>query len=138
MNRITKDSDDADFRSARAPAPNSKEDFGRRVYRIMLAKGMNQSDLARAAGIDRNRVSSYVRGQSLPTGLFLKKLAEALGVKPTELLPEAMASEAPPPYSMAVSPDGKQMRLVADVWVPTGVGAQIIQLLTDNAATHRE
>lgn len=137
MSRVVSESTETDFKSARVPAPTSKEDFGRRVYRLMLAKNMNQSDLARAAGMDRNRVSSYVRGQSLPTGLFLKKLAEALGVKPTDLLPEAV-SEAPPPYSMAVSPDGKQMRLVADVWVPTQVGAQIIQMLTDNAAADRK
>ena len=138
MSRIVSEGVLSDFRDARAPAAPNKEDFGRRVYRLMLAKNMNQSDLARAAGMDRNRVSSYVRGQSLPTGLFLKKLADALGVKPTDLLPDAMGLEAPPPYSMAVSPDGAQMRLVADVWVPTQVGAQIIQLLTDNATAHRE
>lgn len=115
-----------------------KEAFARRVYKLMLAKGMTQSDLARAAGLERNRISSYVRGAALPTGLYLKKLADALGVKSTELLPDDRLEAAKPAYSMAVSADGKKMRLAADVWLPTAVGAQIISLLTEHASTDGE
>lgn len=136
MNRITKDSDVADFRSARAPVSTSKEEFGRRVYRLMLAKNMNQSDLARAADIDRNRISSYVRGQSLPTGLFLKKLADALGVKANDLLPEAMATEAPPPYQITAI-DDERVRIVCDVIVPRETSAQILPLLMAHATAYR-
>lgn len=74
-----------------------------------------------------------MRGQSLPTGLFLTKIAAALGVKPTDLIPDERLEESAAPYSVVVSPDGKTMRIVADVRVPAQVGAQIIQLLADNA-----
>ena len=38
-------------------------------------------------------------------------------------------------YAMKVSADGRKMRLTADVWLPTAVGAQIISLLTEHATT---
>lgn len=121
---------------AASPPDVDKKAFGRRLHQIMLAKNLTQSDLARAAGMDRMRISSYVRGQSLPTPLFLKKLAEALSIDPNELLPDVMPTAAPL-YSTAVSPDGRKMRLVADVWVPTPVGAQIVHLLSENATANR-
>ena len=115
-----------------------KEAFARRVYKMMLNKGMTQSDLARAAGLERNRISSYVRGVALPTGLSLTKLASALGVKPTELIPDDRLGDGKPAYAMKVSADGRKMRLTADVWLPTAVGAQIISLLTEHATTDGE
>ncbi|MEP9399930.1 helix-turn-helix transcriptional regulator [Mesorhizobium sp. KR2-14] len=115
-----------------------KEQFSKRAYRLMLQKNYNQSDLARAADMDRNRISSYMRGQSLPTGLFLKKLADALGVKPTDLIPDERLEKSAAPYSAVVSPDGKTMQIIANVFVPTQVGAQIIQLLADNATADRD
>lgn len=118
------------------PLP-SKEAFGRRVYRMMLDKGMTQSDLARAAGLERNRVSTYVRGVSLPTGLSLTKLANALGVKPTDLLHDARLADDPAPYSVTASPDGTKARVVADAWVPAEVGAEINTLLAKHAFTDR-
>jgi len=113
-----------------------KEAFARRVYKMMLDRGMTQSELARKADLERNRISSYVRGVALPTGLSLKKLADALGVKPTDLLPDDRLGEGKPAYAMTVSADGKKMRLSADVWLPTAIGAQVISLLTEHATTH--
>ena len=65
-------------KGAEARAKAAKEDFGRRLYKMMLARNMTQSDLARAAGLERNRISTYVRGVSLPQGLSLKKVADLL------------------------------------------------------------
>ena len=114
---------------------NIKDEFARRVYKLMLNKGMNQSELARASGLERNRISSYVRGVALPTGLSLTKLASALGVKPTDLLPDSRLDEEKPAYSVSISADGKDMRLTADMWLPVGIGAQVIQLLAEHAKT---
>jgi len=114
---------------------NIKEEFARRVYKMMLSKGMTQSELARASNLERNRISSYVRGVALPTGLSLTKLASALGVKPTELLPDSRLDEEKPAYSVSISADGKDMRLTADMWLPVGIGAQVIQLLAEHART---
>ena len=78
---------------------NDKEtrmrDFAKRMQKAMVAKGWSQSDLARAAqkfmpeGQDfgRHLINYYIRLRGLPTPIYLKALADALGVPPDELLP---------------------------------------------------
>lgn len=126
---------DLNLKRGGARSAAEKEAFARRVYKLMLDKNLTQSDLARKAGLERNRISSYVRGVALPTGLYLKKLADALGVNPTDLLSDDRLAPEKPAYSMRVSADGKKMHLAAEVWLPTAVGAQIISLLTEHATT---
>ncbi len=65
----------------------SKKEFGQRLFRAMQAKGWNQSQLARYAGLQRDNVSTYMRGKSLPTPANLKKLSDILDVSAEELLP---------------------------------------------------
>ena len=60
----------------------SKEQFGRVLYRKMLEKGWNQSELARAADIPRDSVSKYIRGITVPSQQSLQALAVALGTRP--------------------------------------------------------
>lgn len=73
------------------PKELSKLEFGRRLNKLMLDRGWNQSDLARAAGLGRDAVSTYVRGRSFPEPKSLRKLAEALGAKTEDLLPNTVA-----------------------------------------------
>lgn len=70
--------------------------FARRLVNLRVAKGWNQSELARQAGLympskkfNRDNVSKYEKGTVLPLPLQLNALAKALGTKPEELLPEA-------------------------------------------------
>jgi transcriptional regulator with XRE-family HTH domain len=65
----------------------SKKVFGRRLQEHMLAKDWNQSELARRAGVGRDAISTYVRGQTYPTPKVLRKLCNALGITEAELLP---------------------------------------------------
>lgn len=118
------------------PVAPDKDAFAKRVYRLMLSKGMNQSELARAAGLERNRISSYVRGVALPTGLSLTKLAQALGVKPNDLLPDDRLSDAPPPVRVVFSPDHTRVRITVDTWLPTAVGTEIIKQIGEHAIAH--
>lgn len=74
------------------PKHLTKQEFGRRLYKMMMAKGWTQSELARQAGIARDSVSTYVRGVSMPEPLNLQKLAKALDVSATELLPNTLES----------------------------------------------
>ncbi len=78
-----------DNRNADPDAPKQVrlEEFANRLDKAMLARGWRQSDLARAAGLNREAISSYVRGRNWPTDVSLQKLAKALGVAPEELLP---------------------------------------------------
>lgn len=70
-------------------------DFSQRLAQRMQAKGMSQSDLARAiwgsnadgTARNRDRISSYLQGRGLPTPENLEKLAKALDCKPDDLVP---------------------------------------------------
>lgn len=73
------------------PKELGKLEFGRRLMQLMLDKGWNQSDLARAAGLGRDAVSTYVRGRSFPEPRSLRALADALGIAPGDLLPNSVA-----------------------------------------------
>ena len=72
------------------PKALSKQEFGRRLYALMIARNMNQSDLSRAADLGRDSISTYINGKTFPTPKALQKLADALGVEPDELLPNGM------------------------------------------------
>ena len=74
------------------PRALTKQEFGRRLHSLMLAKGWNQSELSREAGLGRDSVSTYVNGHTFPTPKALKALSGALGVTAEELLPNGMMS----------------------------------------------
>ena len=75
-----------------APKMLTKQEFGRRVYELMIKKDWNQSDLARHANLGRDSISTYVRGKALPDPRNLQRLAKALGVEASALLPNTMES----------------------------------------------
>lgn len=83
------------------PVPTNilKQEFGKRLYKLMLSRGWSQSDLARNSGLGRDAISVYVRGRSFPDPRNLAKLADAFGVPEMELLPatqeRAIESEIP-------------------------------------------
>lgn len=80
---------------ANAPKDAVKIEFARRLQAAMIAKGWQQSDLAREAEkqlpknkrFGRDSVSLYIRAKSLPGPLYLKALCGALGTKSEDLLP---------------------------------------------------
>lgn len=88
-----------DVGAANTPKALTKQEFGRRLTALMREKNWNQSDLARAARIGRDAVSTYVRGRSFPEPKSLKKLADAFQLEPQQLLPnsvmEALDDELP-------------------------------------------
>lgn len=65
----------------------AKKAFGERVRSLLNNMGMNQSDLARAAGMPRDSISNYVRGRVWPDPHNLRKVANALHVAPMDLIP---------------------------------------------------
>ena len=91
-----------------APKHLTKQEFGKRLYNLMLRKGWHQSELSRQSGLPRDSISVYIRGKSLPTPLSLKQLADALGVTSEELLPnhaESAIDEDMPSIEFKVSPN---------------------------------
>lgn len=124
------------------PKHLTKQEFGRRVYRLMLAKGWNQSELARQADLQRDSVSVYVRGKSLPTSQNLQKLAAALDVEPDELLPnyvESAVDEDNPSLEMRVSPARPtEAWLRVNRLVLVSTAAEVIRILNDDPLSKGE
>jgi transcriptional regulator with XRE-family HTH domain len=59
--------------------------FGARVRRIRLQKGMTQEDLAFTCGLDRSYIGSVERGERNVSLLNMHKIVRALGVPMKEL-----------------------------------------------------
>lgn len=98
---------DAQTPNAMTPKHLTKQEFGRRLYKLMVAKGWRQSELARQADLPRDSISVYIRGKSLPTPQSLQALANALGVSSDDLLPnhvENAIDEDYPALDIRVSP----------------------------------
>lgn len=117
------------------PKPLAKEEFARRLYAKMQEKGWRQSDLARAADLERNAISIYMRGVSLPSPESLKKLSAALGMTPEELLPnytESAMDRDNPEIEMRVSPaDPKSAWLRINKLVSVSLAVKIMGMLDD-------
>ncbi|MCW4115625.1 helix-turn-helix domain-containing protein [Aurantimonas sp. MSK8Z-1] len=123
------------------PRQLTRDEFGRRVENLMLGKGWRQADLARHSGLPKDSVSTYVKGKTLPTPLSLKKLADALGVEPQELLPnhaQSAINDDNPALDIRQSPgDPSKSWLRVNQLVSSRLAAQIHLMLTDpDADTH--
>lgn len=60
--------------------------LGENVRRLRLAKGISQEALALDAGMKRSYLSDLERGTRNPTVRALGRLADALGIDPSDLL----------------------------------------------------
>ena len=73
------------------PMQSVKQEFGRRIHALLRERNWNQAELARAAGLGRDSISTYIKGTVFPDPKNLKKIADALGTTPQALMPEGMA-----------------------------------------------
>lgn len=62
------------------------KDLGYRLKKILEAKGMNQSDLARATGITVSAISRYINTSRVPSAVQIQRFCKALGVSSDYLL----------------------------------------------------
>lgn len=124
-----------------APKHLAKEEFGRRLYRLMLARGWNQSETARRAGLARDKISVYVTGKAMPTPANAKILAELFGISLDELLPnhaESAIDADNPSFEMKVSvgaPNTAWLRVNRLVSMSTAV--KIAELLQNDDVLNR-
>jgi transcriptional regulator with XRE-family HTH domain len=66
---------------------NEREAFAGRLRDALVERGMSQAELARAAGVSKDAITTYMNHRSLPSGRTLVKIAEVLGLDPDRLLP---------------------------------------------------
>lgn len=62
-----------------------KKEFGRTLRRLISERGMTQERLSDITGISRQMLTRYVRGNSIPSGYVLSRLAVALDCDVREL-----------------------------------------------------
>jgi transcriptional regulator with XRE-family HTH domain len=65
-----------------------KKTLGGRIRRLREEKALTQAELAEAAGITAVQVGRIERGLSYPHPRTRRRIAEALGVGPKELIKE--------------------------------------------------
>lgn len=123
------------------------QSFARRLHELMLAKGLSQSELARSiwgktvdsrgydVAANRDRISSYLKGRSVPEPANMAKLAKTLGVAVAELAPDAVASavdRADPAVSMTmIAGHADKTHLRVNQLVHLDIAAKIIALLSE-------
>lgn len=124
-----------------APRHLTKQEFGKRLYNLMLRRGWHQSELARQSGLPRDSISVYVRGKSMPTPTSVQALARALDVAPEELLPnhiEGAIDEDTPAFEMKVSPNAPMVAWVRlNRLVSVRTALKIAELLEADDAVDR-
>lgn len=124
-----------------APKHLTKQEFGRRLYKLMLDRGWHQSELSRQSGLPRDSISVYVRGKSLPTPTSLQALARAFGLEPAELLPnhiESAIDEDNPALEMKVSPNAPNVAwLRVNQLVSIKTAVKIVEMLEADHASDR-
>jgi transcriptional regulator with XRE-family HTH domain len=132
---------DTQTESRLTPKHLAKEEFGRRLYRLMLERGWNQSETGRRAGLARDKISVYVTGKALPTPANAKALADTFGISLDELLPnmaEAAIDSDNPSFEMKVSvgaPNTAWLRVNRLVSMATAV--KIAELLQHDEVLNR-
>ena len=60
--------------------------IGRHIVELLNAQGMTQKDLAVEANITESAISHYIKGDRVPRGVNLIKIAKALGTTTDNLL----------------------------------------------------
>ena len=63
-----------------------RKDISSRISELLLEQNMTQKDLAITTGITESSVSHYVKGDRVPRGINLLKIANALGTTTNDLL----------------------------------------------------
>lgn len=72
------------------PPDQRRADFGRRLMALMLKEGINQSELARRAGLGRDSISGYVNGRNFPDPKNANALAQVFGIPVEQLYAESV------------------------------------------------
>jgi transcriptional regulator with XRE-family HTH domain len=122
MPRKTRFHIDALPESSLTPKHLTRQEFGRRLYQLMLSRGWNQSELARRSDLPRDSISTYIRGRTLPTPKSLQGIAEAFGMQPGDILPNAVEA--------AVDEDNPSLELRVSTSAPASAWLRVNRLVS--------
>lgn len=121
------------------------DQFARKLHAAMNAKGMSNSDLARAVwgevtdgkgykvAKNRERIGVYLKGEGFPEPRTLAKLAEALDTTSEELAPEITAStvdrERPELAMTMVSGHSDRVHVQVNALLPLRAAVEITRIV---------
>jgi len=112
-----------------------KDEFAKRLYNLLLEREMNQSDLAKKAGLGRDSISQYVRAINVPSPKSLKKIAKVFGLDPSELYPNyeaAAVEEELPEQSFRAMPGDKEFMWVRlNIKLPKEKAVKIMGIINE-------
>lgn len=120
------------------PRSLTKQEFARRLMAMMQERNWTQADLARETygetvnskghrlAKGRDNISKYVNGLAFPTPKHLRKLADAFGVEPQDLLPNTVEA--------AIDRDVPAMELKVAAGHPNKAWVRINALLSIDTA----
>jgi len=110
-----------------------KQEFAKRLYKMLVARDMTQSELARKAEIGRDSISQYVRGMNVPQPKNLRKIADALKVEPEELFPNYEAAsvedELPEQNFKGVTGDPDHMWVRLNIKLPKAKALEVMRII---------
>ena len=109
-----------------------RPEFARRLKALLAKRNMSQSDLADAAQIGRDAVSTYATGRTFPKPATLRKIAEALSVEIAELAPVASADE--PGWQIRQAGQQGQAWLTINRTLPMDTALAILALIREDDA----
>lgn len=113
-----------------------KVEFAKRLFHAIHERGWTQSEFARHCGLNRDAVSTYVRGKSFPSPQALQAMADVLNMKPEQLLPnyfESAASKVEPTVELKELPGGEgYMWLRLNVRLPKKVAMQVFSIVQEH------
>jgi transcriptional regulator with XRE-family HTH domain len=119
-----------------------KTGFGERLQRIMIEKGLTQSDVARLAWgkmtdergyeVARNRqvLGKYLAGTVTPRKDTIRKIAKALGVSFADLDPDSDAMNRPGSGLYVEEVDASSSRLHISMVAPKEIVREVVVLLS--------
>lgn len=109
----------AQLRADVAERPEPGEDFGARLHRLRVERGLSLADIGSRLGVSKPTVWAWEHGKSRPVEKRLAGLAEALGVTPGGLEP---VSSGPPEVLE------RSRRQIAEAW---GVEARQVRIMIE-------
>ena len=125
-----------------------QQTFAKRLYHALLERGMTQSDLAKKVWneyrvdtrgyetvVGKDRVSSWIRGRSMPEPHNLIRIAKALNMTPEDLAPNLTASaieqEAPEIQITVIHNHPNKVLVKLNKIVPFDIATKIMNLVNE-------
>lgn len=107
-----------------------RREFAERIRVRMNQRNWSQSDLARAAGLKRDAISTYLSAKRWPSPASLKAMADALKTTSEDLIP-AVSYAAPLVPALEISQEGDGMNLKINQRVSMEKAIRILAILKE-------